>query len=102
MAKLDREKLEQTIRREMPGYVPARSPESDTAAPRHAPAEEATPDLEHRAAAAADAGGNPGPNGDKPETEIIAVRPESSDPWTRAARPKSVVVDKDGIVGTQG
>jgi hypothetical protein len=125
MARRSREELDEIVRRELPGHHvvtgpgAAGSPVADAAPPPREAPDAGTPDLDTlrrkylrepgrpggttadlRAAEApaADAGAAPD------DDQIVAVAPdEGPDPWDRAVRPKSVVIDPEGrIIGSQG
>ncbi len=124
MAKLTRKQLEAVVAKEAPGYQIARpATEGVDAQSSRAPAEGSTPDLEQmqRKLGARPSRGNPGPGAAdakktvrtkaapsakqaKDDTQIVALEPKTAaDPWTRAARPKSIVVSGDGkVIGRQG
>jgi hypothetical protein len=129
MARKSREELDEIVRRELPGYhvapQAAPDPRADGAIPaRRAAPDAGTPDLDTlrrkylrnpgaggQTAADELAGGNPGPDagdagraGDADDDQIVAIAPDDHpDPWDRAVRPKSVVIDPDGkILGAQG
>lgn len=129
MPQMSREEVASIIDREMPGYhvvspdepLPA---DAEPAGGADAP-DAGTPDLDQlrrkylhnpgagggtaadraEAAAAAAPGADSADDAedDTVDDEIVAVEPDDrTDPWDRAKRPKSVVVGKEGIIGSQG
>lgn len=114
MARRTRQELEAIVRQQAAGFrLAEEAPPTDRWSDR-SPAEAFTPDLatlHHKYLGGSD---NPGPadslgrneaahNSDGYDEEIVAVIPDTDDPWDRAARPKSVVISSEGeIIGSQG
>jgi hypothetical protein len=124
MARKTRQELNEIVRREMPGYhvvePAAEAAPADAAGLRveRAAPDAGTPDLEALRMKYLRRPDEPGqtiadqepPAGvgaapaEGDDDQIVAVVPDDrEDPWDRAARPKSVVVNPDGkIIGAQG
>ncbi len=116
MARRSRNQIEEIVRSQTHGYRLAdETPAADKWSDR-SPAESYTPDYQTLRDKYLGSGPNPGaadsfnsPTGEAAhdaegyDEEIVAVVPETADPWDRASRPKSVVISSDGeIIGSQG
>jgi hypothetical protein len=122
MTKLSHEEKKRIIKRALPGYKlveqakrgssedllerETRRPKPDVGTPDFRELRRkyfgTTEDSEYESdAGPREAGGNPGNDSD--DDEIVQVAPENSaDPLDRGARPKSVVISKGEVKGSQG